>query len=39
VGSLGGWLGSVFDHSEGVPPGPYIFDRGAIHANMIATCT
>jgi hypothetical protein len=39
VGSLGRWLGSVFDCSEGVPPGPYIFDRGAIHAVMITACT
>jgi hypothetical protein len=22
-----------------VPPGPYIFDRGAIHVDMITTCT
>jgi hypothetical protein len=23
---------------EGVPPRPYILDRGALHANMIITC-
>jgi hypothetical protein len=23
------------DRSEGVPPRPYIFDRGAIHVDMI----
>jgi hypothetical protein len=39
VESLGRWLGSVFDRSEGVPPRPYIFDRGAIHADVITTCT
>jgi hypothetical protein len=37
VGSLGRWLDSVFDRSEGVPPGPYIFGRGAIHVDMITT--
>jgi hypothetical protein len=26
------------DHSEGVPPRPYILDRGALHADMITTC-
>jgi hypothetical protein len=31
-----GWMASSeFDRSEGVPPRPYIFDRGAIHADMI----
>jgi hypothetical protein len=25
--------------SEGVPPRPYIFDRGAIQAGMITMCT
>jgi hypothetical protein len=24
---------------EGVPPRPYIFDHGVIHADMIITCT
>jgi hypothetical protein len=24
---------------EGVPPRPYIVDCGALHADMIATCT
>jgi hypothetical protein len=38
VESLGGWLDSVFDCSEGVPSGPYIFGRGAIHVDMITTC-
>jgi hypothetical protein len=23
---------------DGVPPRPYIFDRGALHADMITTC-
>jgi hypothetical protein len=23
---------------EGVPPMPYILDRGALHADMITTC-
>jgi hypothetical protein len=23
---------------EGVPPRPYILDRGALHAGMITTC-
>jgi hypothetical protein len=23
---------------EGVPPRPYILDRGALHADMITTC-
>jgi hypothetical protein len=27
------------DRSEGVPPRPYIFDREAIHADMITMCT
>jgi hypothetical protein len=39
VESLGRWLDSVFDRSEGVPRGPYIFGRGVIHADMITTCT
>jgi hypothetical protein len=38
---LSGWLmyemkKIVFDR---VPPRPYILDRGAIHADMITTCT
>jgi hypothetical protein len=24
---------------DGVPPRPYIFDRGALHAGMITMCT
>jgi hypothetical protein len=24
---------------DGVPPRPYILDRGALHAGMITTCT
>ena len=24
---------------DGVPPRSYIFDRGALHADMITTCT
>jgi hypothetical protein len=39
VGSLGRRLGSEFYLSEGVPPGPYIFGRGAIHVDMITTCS
>jgi hypothetical protein len=35
-----GWMAnSEFDRSEGVPPRPYIFDRGAIHADMITMRT
>jgi hypothetical protein len=35
-----GWMASSeFDHSEGVPPRPYIFDREAIHADMITMRT
>jgi hypothetical protein len=26
------------DRSEGVPPGPYISDRGALHVDMITMC-
>jgi hypothetical protein len=26
------------DRLEGVPPGPYILDRGALHVDMITTC-
>jgi hypothetical protein len=35
---LSKWLMSemLFD---GVPPRPYILDRGALHADMITTCT
>ena len=33
-----GWkASSEFDRSEGVPPRPYIFDREAIHVDMITT--
>jgi hypothetical protein len=39
VESWGGWLSSEIDRSEGVPPRPYIFDRGALHADMITACT
>jgi hypothetical protein len=39
VESRGGWLSSEIDRSEGVPPRPYIFDRGAIHADMITRRT
>jgi hypothetical protein len=38
VESWGRWLSSEFDHSEGVPPRPYILDHGALHADMIAVC-
>jgi hypothetical protein len=36
---LGGWLSSEIDRSEGVPPRPYIFDREAIHADVITMRT
>jgi hypothetical protein len=42
VESRGGWLSSSrvgIDRLEGVPPRPYIFDREAIQADMITTCT
>jgi hypothetical protein len=35
---LGRWLMSDFSF-DGVPPGPYIFDRGALHAGMITMCS
>jgi hypothetical protein len=38
VESWGRWLSSEFDRSERVPPRPYIFDRGAVHADMITAC-
>jgi hypothetical protein len=38
VESWGRWLGNEIDRSEGVPPRPYIFDRGALHADMIPVC-
>jgi hypothetical protein len=34
VKNWGGWLSSKIDHSEGVPPRPYIFGREAIHVDM-----
>jgi hypothetical protein len=38
VESLRGWLSkSRVDRSEGVPPRPYILDRGAVHVDMITT--
>jgi hypothetical protein len=39
VESWGRWLSSEIDRSDGVPPRPYIFDRVAIHADMITMCT
>jgi hypothetical protein len=39
VESWGGWLSSGIDRLEGVPPRPYIFDREAIHVDMITMCT
>jgi hypothetical protein len=39
VESRGGWMSSGIDRSEGVPPRPYIFDREAIHADMITMRT
>jgi hypothetical protein len=38
VESWGRWLGNEIDPSEGVPPRPYIFDRGALHVDMISAC-
>ena len=38
VESWGRWLGSEIDRSEGVPPRPYIFNRGALHVDMITAC-
>jgi hypothetical protein len=35
--SCRGWLSNRVDRSEGVPPRPYILDRGAIHVDMITT--
>ena len=32
------WLMSDLSF-DGVPPRPYILDRGALHADMITTCT
>jgi hypothetical protein len=37
--SSSGWLSNRVDRSEGVPPRPYILDRGAIHVDMITTCS
>jgi hypothetical protein len=39
VESRGEWLGSEIHPSKGVPPRPDIFDRGAIHADMITMRT
>jgi hypothetical protein len=33
----GGWLSSEM-LSKGVPPRPYILDRGALHVDMITMC-
>jgi hypothetical protein len=38
VESWGRWLGNEIDRSEGVPLRPYIFDRGALHVDMITAC-
>jgi hypothetical protein len=38
VESWGSWLGNEIDPSKGVPPRPYIFDRGALHVDMITAC-
>jgi hypothetical protein len=35
VESRGGWLSNAVDRLEGVPPRPYILDRGALHVDMI----
>jgi hypothetical protein len=32
-------VSSGIDRSEGLPPRPYIFDRGAIHVDMITMRT
>jgi hypothetical protein len=29
----------MVDESDGVPPRPYILDRGALHACMMTMCT
>jgi hypothetical protein len=36
---LSRWLMSDFSSLMGVPPRPYIFDRGALHACMITMYT
>jgi hypothetical protein len=33
----GGWLSNEVDVFEGMPPKPYILDRGALHVDMITT--
>jgi hypothetical protein len=35
VESRCGWLSNEVDRLEGVPPRPYILDRGALHVDMI----
>jgi hypothetical protein len=35
VRELGGWLSSEIYLFEGMPPRPYILDRGALHVDMI----
>jgi hypothetical protein len=37
VESWGRWLGNEIDPSEGVPPRPYIFDRGAFAFTLLST--
>ena len=36
---VSGLVKNRVDPSEGVPPRPYILDRGAVHVDMIATCS
>jgi hypothetical protein len=36
VRELNRWLSS--EMFEGMPPRPYILDRGALHVDMIITC-
>jgi hypothetical protein len=38
VESWGGSLSSEIDPFEGVPPRLYIFDRRALHVDMITAC-
>jgi hypothetical protein len=38
VESWCGWLSNEVNRLDGVPPRPYILDRGALHVDMITTC-
>jgi hypothetical protein len=40
IGNVESWCGGLsneVDRLEGVPPRPYILDRGALHVDMIIT--